>query len=304
LARKYLFISMTDENQIPVERRKTMIQKIASFLGKIIHHFAPNLFFKIYIVLLALIPIGFIIYFLAIVPAKQFPDSILNTADIETLPQLTEDEMKDPEIDSLLERWREVYLQDRYINSMIDMARSDSVNLSLNLRDSTLDMMIKGVVARSCKIKKMNISSGITHLKKMGLYTSWAGTPFTLQQEWSTIEKAPIKVKEAPKDTIEALKYMEEPAPPPLQDVHVTLKFDRHLILDISQVQQTTLKNYPQRMRYEWDQLLIYLKETWHQLRTRKNAPPEMLIKLEISREDALAFYRAIPRNTALAILY
>lgn len=295
---------MTEDNQIPAEDRKSTLRKISSGIGKIFHHFAPNAFFKIYFVLLSFIPIAYILYFMAIVPAKQFPDSILNTADIEILPQLTEEEMNDPDIDSLLERWREISLQDRYVNSLIDISRSDSVNLSLNLRDSTLNLLIKGVIARSCKIQKLVFSNGIVHLKKMGLYTSWAGTPFTLQKEWSTIEKSPIKVKEAPKDTIEALKYMEEPAPPPLQDVHVTLKFDRHLMLNISQVQQTKLKNYPQRLRYEWDQLLIYLRETWHQLGTRKSTPPEMWINIEISREDALAVYRAIPRNTALAVLY
>jgi hypothetical protein len=295
---------MTEENQVSEKIRKSFRRKIASGISKILNFIAPNLFFKIFFGLILIIPIAYILYHMAILPAKRFPENILNTTDIEMLPQLAEEERNDPQIDELLDRWRELSLQERYISSLIDIARSDSVNMSLNLRDSTLTLLIKGVPARPCKILKLDISSGIKHLKKMGLYTSWAGMSFTLQKEWSTIEKSPIKVKEAPKDTIEALKYMEEPALPPLQDVHVTLRFDRHLVLNISQVQQTTWKNYPKRLQYEWDQLKIYLKDAYHQLRFRQQAPTELRINLEISREDALAVYRAIPGKTELALLY
>lgn len=286
------------------QQNQSLWQKSVRSLAKVGHYLAPNLFLKIFGLIIFLLPALYILYFLVFLPVRHYPEILLDTKDTELIPAVTEKDHQDPEFNSLLQQWSDLSLEYRSYNSLGELARRDSIYLALNFKDSTFNLMIKGVNVRRSKIQDFKISKSIQQLKNMGRLASWTGKPFILVEEWASVEKSPIKVKEAPKDTIEAMKYMVEPAPPPIQDVHVSLKFDRHLILHISQIQLTTWRNYTKRLRYEWERLKENVHETIQHLKNRDLKNPKMWINLEIPRDDALAIYRAIPKKVGLVIIY
>lgn len=272
--------------------------------GKMISFLAPNRFLKIFAALLFILPPSVILYYLVFQPVQQFPDSILAANDSGIMPAVLTTDHENTKGQDRVQRWNELGLQYETTKSLLQLARGDSIYLVLDLRDSTLNLALKGVKLRRCKLSRLKISQSIFVLKDTGLLVYWAGKPFTLQSEWTSIEKNPLQIKKAPRDTLEVLKYLAEPVPPPVQDVHVSLRFDRHLIIHINQVQPTSWHNWDKRLRYEWDWLLVSLTEKIEQLKNRTRGNPALWMHLDMDRDDALAVYRAIPARTELLIQF
>lgn len=281
-----------------------MASRIFGFAGKMINFLAPNRFLKIFAALLFMLPLSIILHYLVLQPVKQFPDSILASNDSGIVPGVLTPDHENAEWLERGQRWNELKVQYETTKTLLQLARGDSIYLVLDLRDSTLNLALKGVKLRRCRLSRLQISQSISVLKEKGLLAYWAGEPFTLQSEWASMEKNPLQIKEAPKDTLEALKYLAEPVPPPVQDVHVSLRFDRHLIIHINQVQPTSWHNVDKRLSYELDWLFISLSEKIQQLKSRSRGKPALWIHLDMNRDDALAVYRAIPDHARLAIIF
>lgn len=192
--------------------------------------------------------------------------------------------------------------EELFLQSLLAMAKSDSIGLILNLADSTFSLSIRGVNVRDCQIYRFKMSHGFKHLKAdQGLF-NWLSSPFVLQKYWATIPKVPIKIRKAPKDTIEAKKYKSEPVTLDKPDVHFTLKFDRNLAIRIHQIESNSFWGTMLKWYYNIRSYLRRVADTFLAFFHLKVPPNRLWIELKISQSDALAIYRALPNQAALAL--
>lgn len=186
----------------------------------------------------------------------------------------------------------------------LQLARGDSIGLVVNLKDSVANLEIRGVPIRVCRIQRYRLGSALRRLRAQGRLQSWLATPFTLQRDLATLPKAPVRVVEAPADTIEAQKRSAVEVPLEKRDVHYTLEFDRDLVLAIEQAQPSTFKGWWEKLLYKSRRLLASARETIDDLRHGELPRHRMLIEMELTQEDAKAIYRALPGRAGMVLYF
>jgi hypothetical protein len=193
-------------------------------------------------------------------------------------------------------------IEQAFLQTRLELSKKDSICLVVDLIDSTANLEVKGVPLRRCKILRYRSSGLARRLRSQFRLHQWLATPFILQEQLATLPKAPIRIKEAPKDTIEANESKGEDLPIEQRDAHFTLQFDRNLTLAVEQAQPPSFSG---RLREWWYDLHRNFNETRDAVAAllRLQLPQHYLwIEIELSREDAKAIYRALPTRAGLAL--
>lgn len=202
----------------------------------------------------------------------------------------------------LAERMATLEIDQAFWEARIQLGKGDSISLSVDLMDSVASLEVKGVPMRQCKILRYRGSGVIKRLRAQGRLQPWLSPPFFLEKELATLPKAPIRIKEAPKDTIEASESKGQDLPIEHRDAEFTLHFDRSLTLVVEQAQPPSFKGRLRKIWYDWRRIfgdaggalvaLLHLRLPQHRI----------WIEIELSREDAKAIYRALPNRAGLAL--
>ncbi|MGH7496024.1 MAG: hypothetical protein ACREOO_27030 [bacterium] len=186
----------------------------------------------------------------------------------------------------------------------LQLAKSDSIGLVVNLKDSLASLEIKGVPIRVCRIQRYRISSALRRLRGQGRLQSWLAAPFTLQGDLATLPKAPVRVVEAPADTIEAQNRPTSEVSIEKRDVHYSLEFDRDLVIAIEQTQATSFKGWWEKWWYKSRRLLASAREATDSFAHGELPKHRMLIEMELPQEDAKAIYRALPQRAEMVLYF
>lgn len=182
------------------------------------------------------------------------------------------------------------------------LAKGDSISLSVDLIDSVASLEVKGVSMRHCKILRYRRSGVIKRLRAQGRLQPWLSKPFVVQKELATLPKAPIRIKEAPKDTIEASESKGQDLPIEHRDAEFTLHFDRNLTLVVEQAQTPSFKGRLRKIWYDWRRIFGDAGGALVSLAHLQLPQHRIWIEIELSREDAKAIYRALPSQTGLVL--
>ncbi|MBN2354638.1 hypothetical protein JXO59_00910 [candidate division KSB1 bacterium] len=193
-------------------------------------------------------------------------------------------------------------VEEAYLKSLYALRRKDSIMLSIDLHDSLLSILIKGIPARQCTIKEYRMSHAIPHIAARDTMHSWLYPPFKLQKEWATIPKAPIRIMDAPKDTIEANAMAGEEISIEKNDVHFTMQFNRGLTVVVEQLQTPSWKGRWKKFIYDLERLHSQALKTIKELKQKQLPQHQLWIEVYISREDAKAVYRATPHSLEMAL--
>lgn len=185
-----------------------------------------------------------------------------------------------------------------YLLSRLDMATSDSIGLGVDLTDSVATLEIRGVPVRRCKITRFTVPGGLQ--RREAVY--WLSTPFELREAAASLPKAPIRVRKAPSDTIEAKEKAEPDIPIEKRDVYFILHFDKNLSLAVAQTQPTSAIGWLHRVGYLLERGWLPVAEDLSALAHLKRPTARVHMRLEMSREDAKAIYRALPTHANLAL--
>lgn len=90
-----------------------------------------------------------------------------------------------------------------YKEALLKLSENDSIQLAINIPDSTVSLYIKGVRIHHSKIsyfEKDKILENMPIIQQVYMFSK----PINILSQNSTVIKEPIFVREAPKDTIEA----------------------------------------------------------------------------------------------------
>jgi hypothetical protein len=255
----------------------------------------------IFIILVLSIPVFLIIYGI-VLPVKNYqpyPTSSVPVKESDASPSLASslNDVQLSDIQKIIRKENERAFE----QTRLSLAEKDSIYMILDVPDSLLLLEIKGVTVKKTPIINLEISNRFSLISHENLLP-WISQSFTLERDLSTIPKAPIVVKQAPKDTIEAAKMSSKPAAPDSTNVFFTLYFDRNLVLEIEQSEPPEKGATEKVETYQKIKRKESTRSVFEMLRNPQQSDQPMLVKLVISEPEARAIYRAVPTNTRLIL--
>ena len=187
-----------------------------------------------------------------------------------------------------------------YLQSRVAMAETDSIYLTINLADSTANIEISGVVVHKAKMSCLTTSK-ILAKGNENIILSMLSSPFTVASAKSTIQKEPVSIKMAPKDTSEYIPSIM-PDTSITEPVNYILEMTNGTRIYVYQLEK-------EKPGYRINAFIFDLKDrlhnTWNSLKCValfKVPEYHLFIKMWLPRADAKIIYRALPKNGQIAI--
>ena len=204
--------------------------------------------------------------------------------------------------DSLLNTSIDQANKEAFLLARLEMAKNDSISMAVDLKDSTITLLVQGVTIFKTKLLAYDCSNYFNKIDPFvtSQFFSW---PFIVEEYSASIPKIPLIIKKAPKDTIEAAS---PPAPGQLEEsqqlISFQLSLDRKLNILFEQDSLsygTKNKSYKQ---YIHQQKKVSKKAV--RMALIRGSPIEYIpqIKIRLNRQDALIIFRAIPEKVKVAI--
>lgn len=186
-----------------------------------------------------------------------------------------------------------------YLQSRSLMAETDSIYLTINLKDSTSNIEISGVTVHTAKISSFEVSRILRRCDENVLLTMLS-SPFTIEKSIASIKKEPVMIKVAPKDTSE---YKPDIIPDTsiVEPVNYILEMTNGIRIYIYQEE---IEPSDRRNNFRFD-FSDRLRNAWSSLKSAavlKIPEYRPYIKIRIPRTDGKIIYRALPRNGQVAV--
>jgi hypothetical protein len=192
-------------------------------------------------------------------------------------------------------------LKDRaFLQSKILMASTDSIYLTINFADSSINLEISGVVVHKARMNSFKASRFLTSGNENIMY-SMLSTPLSILSGNATIRKEPVMIKMAPKDTSE---YIPDIIPDTsiTEPVSYILEMSHGIRIFICQEESSKRSDRMALLRFD---LYDRVRQTWKAIKkvaVLKVPDYHPYIKIKLPRSDAKIIYRAIPKNGQIAI--
>ncbi|MEL7585963.1 MAG: hypothetical protein AAGU19_04555 [Prolixibacteraceae bacterium] len=197
--------------------------------------------------------------------------------------------------------WLRLYKEKDWLETRFQIARTDSISLSVNLSDSTMQIELKGVVLKKTKILDFEVDRFLYRLTP-GAYHHLLGKQARADTVIASIPRQPLIIKKAPKDTTEVEDGTATIDTTKLEIVHWVLNLDNQMVVKIEGVDPGVRSDWWAGHRF-W--MFQNLKQTAKDLsRTVLFKMPEYQpeIRLIIPEADAKALYRALPVKPLVCI--
>jgi len=187
-----------------------------------------------------------------------------------------------------------------FLQSRVTLAESDSIYLSVSLPDSSVTLEINGVSVHKAYIKRMNVSR-MFRSENDYIMLSMLASPLTASRNFATIEKEPLMIKIAPRDTSE---YVPDiiPDTADYEPVNFILEMNNGIRFCVYQEERINAG----------DGIRLFLFDLGYRVRNAARAfirvvtfrVPEYrpYIKIRIPRADAKIIYRALPEKGQIAV--
>lgn len=203
----------------------------------------------------------------------------------------------------LVDQVRSSEHQEAFLRSTLLLSSKDSIALLIDLSDSLVELTFKGVSLFESKISLIEVNNGLRMLP-LFLRDSLYSGPIQANEGMASIEKFPIVIKIAPKDTTEANMMSAAPKLPIQNDVFLFFAFDNNMVVEILQQEQdligdrSALRNF-RRQRNQW-----LRAKSRQALKDSGQRGYIYRLSIELPREDARSIYRALPMKPFVVIRY
>lgn len=196
--------------------------------------------------------------------------------------------------------WLSAFKDRNWIDCRLQTSKTDSISLSVNLKDSILQLELKGVVIKTTPIIDFKADRFFQELNPVA-YHHYLGEATTCTDMQATIEKVPLIVKKAPKDTLEYASHSHVIDTLKKEDVHWLIMLQNGIELRVEGTETNNNLN-------TW-QNSFWVKQNYIQIkkdlaRTLKFQVPEYhpTIQLVITQTDAKTIYRALPNQPKVCV--
>ncbi len=204
---------------------------------------------------------------------------------------------------SLIHNYLQLRHYEAVLSNKLKMAKDDSIALIIDLQDSLVKLTFKGIDLFTSKITGIKKNAGLRKLPFYLLDSLFSG-PFLIEYEYSSIEKFPIVVKKAPKDTIEAEQTSRAPQLPKQSDVFYSFVVNERCLIEIVQSEEDLIGVRSDAKKYRKQKERFLKTKNLKSVYTSNSSPYIYQLTVKIPREDARSIYRALPVKPAVLIRY
>ena len=251
---------------------------------------------KWYIITAAVVTVFIIFYLARSVSAVNHSVRAFDDAYFATLEQKEGDTINLCAIPGYIEMIREK----AFLSSQVRMADHDSIGLLINIRDSVLQLLIKGVPVRSVRIDEYDVSPFFQRANQEAVY-SMLSSPMAITRMQATFMKDPVQIKIAPRDTSEA-KIDAKPDTTDFEAVFFTLDTDRNIRFYFEQQEDTVGADRRAKFFFDLRDRSRNAKATMREVVRFRTPPYVPYIKIWIPKAEAKIIYRAIPREGQIVL--
>ena len=188
-----------------------------------------------------------------------------------------------------------------YMQALLQLSEDDSIQLVVNLSDSTVNLSMKGIIIHQAKISEFTRDKLYDKLsldQEIKLFSR----PLSLQHQYATIVKEPVVIRQAPKDTMEAALNAWQPDTLIQNPAYASFTFEHNIQLVFEQDENKSFRD-------KWERYRFYSHLKTEKVKTsttgffcfrKQEYSPELTIKIPV--DDLRAIYRALP-NHAYVVL-
>jgi hypothetical protein len=252
---------------------------------------------KIWLIIIASVIALFIVYYLVMaVSAVNRSVNDFDNAYFASLEQKEGDTINLCAIPGYIDMLRDK----AFLSSQVKLADSDSIGLLINVRDSTIQLLIKGLAVRTVTIDEYEVSPFFQRANQEAIY-SMLSTPLTITGMQATFMKNPVSVKIAPKDTSQAVEAVK-PDTTDFEAVFFTLETDRNIRFFFEQQEDTVGADRRSRFFFDLKDRTRSASATMRAVARLKTPPYVPYIKIWIPKAEAKIIYRAVPREGLIVL--
>ena len=189
--------------------------------------------------------------------------------------------------------WLELFKQKNWLESRLKLAQSDSIYLTINLQDSTLQLELKGVVLKTSVIHQLTYDRFFDALSA-NAYHHYFGGEATGIHTFASIEKVPLTVKKAPKDSVEFAAQSQVTDTLETPEINWLVTLDNGILIKIKGENPDHVQKNSNNFFWKKIKLQQVKKDL---AKTLLFKVPEYNpgIEIVVDEADAKAIYRAIP---------
>lgn len=184
--------------------------------------------------------------------------------------------------------------------SRVKMVRSDSIGLFLDLDAKRAELVIKGVPVTGFDLQEVNLSPVFKRLSPQALYQCLA-EPLYVTNSQSTIEKEPLNVVYAPKDTSNTLPTVK-PDTTHQEPVYFTLTTDKGVELAFYQTDGDGYDDFRTGLKFDAGERMKVMKGFMAAVCAFSVPEYKPLIRIGMKKRDAKVLYRAIPETVGIMV--
>jgi hypothetical protein len=188
-----------------------------------------------------------------------------------------------------------------YLMAKLALAANDSLGLTINLKDSSVQLETKGVVMRQVHFEEAEISKFFRSFKP-AQYARTFSRPFKISGFGGTVVKEPITVVKAPKDSIEAAKNKPAIDTTQIEFVEWHMMLNKSLIVSFVQSDREFGKMNKIAWQYRYDRYKETLTRNIKDMIHFKIPVFYPQITIYIPKNEAKSFYRALSKKGEVVI--
>jgi len=196
----------------------------------------------------------------------------------------------------------EIQKEKAFMQSKVAMAETDSIGLTLNLKDSLASLEINGVVVHKTKINFMRICKAFNRANSYAV-ASMLSSPLTIERDTATIKKLPISVKMAPKDTSE---FVPDAIPDTssYEPINYILEMSNGIRIFVYQQEHDKLEDLKNQILFDITDRYKNALSSLRKMSAFEVPEYRLYIKIRIPKDDAKIIYRAIPRKGQVTVFW
>ncbi len=188
-----------------------------------------------------------------------------------------------------------------YVEALLKLAATDSIQLSVNLSDSAVCLYMKGVKIHQTRIGEFRQDRLLGRLPALP-YMEMFSKPLEISTQYATIVKEPIVVRQAPRDTAEAALNAWQPDTLLQNPAFLWLRAEHGISLVFEQEANPAFHDRWVRFRF-YSHLRAH--RAWEALSRfftfrRQEYHPTVTIRMPV--DNLRAIYRALPQHASVVL--
>jgi hypothetical protein len=188
-------------------------------------------------------------------------------------------------------------------NALLLLSDSDSIQLVIDLVDSSACLYLNGVRIHRSPLQKFSTDKVMQQLPMMH-YTYLFAAPMPIIFQNASIVKEPIVERHAPKDTAEAAQQAYKPDTLIQAPAFLEFGLNGNISLIFEQIENALPTDQKARKQFLNAIKKREFKQNMALLRQYKPAQHQPTIVIELPANDLRAIYRALPQNAFVVLRY